>query len=294
MSRYLKDVCKRIQKSGGPIAISALSLFISFHLLQPLALWLDPSFNFLATKRIGKIAFITMVIYQGILLFTLLPNHFLKNFFTTNISFFWKRRWFFSFLLFFLFFSGFHVVTLFLFHALGFATTNPSWGTLSTSLALKLFLGFIATFTLAWSEETIFRGTVYPYFVATFSPLTSAVVTSFIFSLAHDLTGPWHLFCGKWRLGLGLFLLGLLLNLIFIITGTLYAGMGAHAGLVFVKVFLRRAPVISFSATSTSSWLLAADLRQAHIVHLFFILAIIGLLIACQRKGIELSRVPEQ
>jgi hypothetical protein len=53
--------------------------------------------------------------------------------------------------------------------------------------------------------------------------------------------------------------------------------MGAHAGLVFVKVALRRAPLIIFS--QHLPWWVHSDLRQSVLVHAFFMIIIILLLI---------------
>jgi membrane protease YdiL (CAAX protease family) len=127
---------------------------------------------------------------------------------------------------------------------------------------------------LAWTEELIFRGTIFPYFEQFYSTIPSIVLTSLIFMLVHNLKNPLMLLSCDWKLGLGLFLLGVLLNQIFVITRKLYAGMGVHAGLVFVKVVLRRIPFLSS----------VPDLRQSYLVHILFLFTIVTLFFVYRKK----------
>ncbi len=270
----------RVKKGVGPIIVSALSLFITFHILQPIALFLDPRFSLLLNKGIGKIALTVMVIYQILLLSFLLPHSVVQKIAITNIGFFKEKKWFTEFVRYFLIFAALHCVVLALCYLSGALTLNPGWGTLKKSMFIKLGIGFIATFFLAWTEELIFRGTLFVYWCNTcFSKLTSALLSSAIFSLSHNLIAPWTLITTQWRLGLGLFLLGLFLNLIFIATGKLYIGMGAHAGLKFVKVFLKVIPIAVFTPAAYASLWFHPDLRQSLLVHgLFFVIN--GIMIA--------------
>jgi membrane protease YdiL (CAAX protease family) len=248
----------------GPIILSALSLFLSFLILQPLALFLDPTFNLLASRGIGKVIFISMAIFQILLFLSIQQKKFLKDFFDRVFFFFVTDSWFRPFSYLFALFFVFHASILFLFYQLGYLFYNPTWGDITLSVVGKTIFGLFVVFMLAWTEELIFRGTIYPYFRLFYSPITSALTTSLIFMLVHNLRNPLKLISTDWKLGLGLFLLGLLLNQVFIITKKLYTGMGIHAGLVFVKVILRRAPFLSS----------VPDLRQSHIVHILFILTI--------------------
>lgn len=251
-------------QSVGPIVLSALSLFISFCLLQPFAYLLDPTFNLLTSRGVGKIIFICMVIYQILLFLTVQSQTFLQQFFDRVLFFFTRERWFAVFTAYFALFFFLHALVLFFFFHAGTVLYNPTWGMFNVSLVAKTLFGLFVVFMLAWTEELIFRGTIYPYFVQFYKPLPSMLLTSLIFMLAHNLKNPFTLVTTEWRLGLGLFLLGFLLNQIFVITGKLYTGMGVHAGLVFVKVILRRAPFL----------VLVPDLRQSHVVHLLFLVAI--------------------
>lgn len=255
--------CKHL-KCIGPVALSALSLFISFLILQPLALYLHPTFNLLASRGIGKVVFVSMAIYQILLFLSFQNKKFLSQFFDRVLFFFVKERWFPLFASYFSVFFLLHACVLFVFYYQGIIFYNPSWGTVTPLLLAKTLFGLFVVFMLAWTEELIFRGTIYPYLVQFYTPLTSLFATSLIFMLVHNLRNPLTLVTTEWRLGLGLFLLGFLLNQIFIITQKLYTGMGAHAGLVFVKVILRRAPFLA----------MVPDLRQSHIVHVLFLLTI--------------------
>ncbi|MFA5074741.1 MAG: CPBP family intramembrane glutamic endopeptidase [Candidatus Babeliales bacterium] len=254
--------------------LSAFSIFISFLILQPIACWLDPSFNLLANKNIGKIAFTFLVIYQIILLIYIQPKNFLKNFFETNFLFFKDKNFLKVFFKYFVIFFLLHSLLLAIFYSAGYLDYNPKWGYFSISLILKTLFGFIATFFLAWTEELIFRGTIYNFFVQNLKPITSIIFTSFIFMLVHDLHNPINLITKNWELGLGLFLLGIILNIIFVGTKKLYANIGAHAGLVFVKVVLRRAPFVLFLPPEILPFWVNKDLRMSPLTHLLFIITI--------------------
>ncbi len=265
---------------------SALSLIISFWLIQPLALWLDPTFSLLANRAVGKFAFTTLVISHLVLLGTVLPRSLLRVFFDSCVLFVVRKDWVGIFFRYFAVFAAFHVVVLLVSIALGAAVFNPDWGSVSTSLLLQLLAGFVVTFLLAWTEELIFRGVIYLHCTSFCSPYSSAVAASTVFMFAHNLRAPWTLVTSHWRLGLGLFLLGLLLNLIFASTGKLAASMGAHAGLVYVKVFLRRAPIVTFLPVADTMLFLHPDLRQSLMVHALMAIGIVFLYYRMQRGPI--------
>jgi len=280
----MRKTVKQILKLIGPIILSALSIFISFKILQPLANFLDPTFNLLSSRGIGKIAFTLLVIFQIILLLITLPRSFFARFLKTNLYFLFQKNWLLTFFGFFSVCFFLHTLVLFSFFLIGFATYNPNWGTFNINLMLRILFGFIATFFLAWTEELIFRGTLFPYFSDYLNRLSSLFLTSLIFMLVHDLLSPLNLITKNWDLGLGLFLLGMMLNLIFIDTGKLYAGMGAHAGLVFVKVVMRQAPLITFLPTTKLPFWVSKDLRTSNFVHLLFLIVIIFFAIKNRKK----------
>lgn len=227
----------------------------------------------MANRGIGKIAFTVLVIFHILLLISFQPTKFLRSWLNTNLTFFKNKSWLLSFSRFFMLGSLLHILVLTLFIILGATyldvTHIPS---LRSSLVFKVLLGFVATFFLAYTEELIFRGTLYPFFAQNMYPITSVLVTSFIFVIAHAISGTLTI-----QLFIGLFLLGMFLNLIFVISGKLYMGMGFHAGLVFVKVFLRRLPLITQSIFDFDykPWWYAQDLRQSYLIHIFFIIIII-------------------
>lgn len=261
----------------GPILLSASSIFLTFCVLQPLALSLDPSFTLLANRSVGKIAFTLIVLLHIFLLTATTSQKFFRSILEHNFKFLLRTAWIKPYLGFFISFAAIHALILVILCAttpyLGF---DPSVLSLVPYKLQSLALGFIATFFLAWTEEAIFRGTLYPFLAQTLSPLVSMLITSLIFMLAHDLSCPLNLVTVNWKLGLGLFLLGFFLNLLYNITQMLAVGMGAHAGLVFIKVFLRRIPCITYAAALP--WWLDVDLRQSFVVHVLLLAAIMVIL----------------
>ena len=268
----------------GPISLSALSLLLSFFILQPFAYKLDATFNLLTSRGIGKVVFVSMAIYQILLFLSIQSPLFLKQFFDRVLLFFIHEKWFSTFSRFFVVFFSFHALILFFFYHFGPVQYNPYWGTLTSTLIGKTLFGLFVVFMLAWTEELIFRGMIYPYFAQFYQPLPSMLLASFIFMLVHNLKNPLALVTTDWKLGLGLFLLGLLLNQVFVITKKLYTGMGIHAGLVFVKVILRRAPFLQ----------LVPDLRQSHVVHVLFAGVILFLFIKNREEPIFHKQIPQK
>lgn len=284
----------RFLKSFGPIALSALSIFICMLLIQPLACKLDPSFSLYANRGIGKIGITLLVFTHIFMLLLIAPKKIWSQFININFSFFASTSWIRTFFSYVGIFFVLHALFLGSFIPLNAAVYhNAAHSMLSFSLAGRIAFGFVVTFFLAWTEELIFRGTVYPLIAQHMSPLWSAIWTSIIFMGAHDLHNPLNLITHTWKLGLGLFLLGLFLNLVFITTKKLYTGMGIHAGLVFVKVVLRRLPLITFLPSEYIPWWLAQDLRQAPLAHILLAGACVALIIH-QRKTFDLLAYPNK
>ncbi|MFA6263644.1 MAG: CPBP family intramembrane glutamic endopeptidase [Candidatus Babeliales bacterium] len=281
------SLLERLSAYVGPIALSAFSLFLTFHIVQPLALWLDPTFTLLANRGVGKIAFTIAVIVHILLLLSTVSRNFMRQFFATNVLFLRNVQWLKTFFGFLTLFSLLHSSVIALAVVIGAAEFHPELLALIPSKCGSLLWGLVVTFFLAWTEELIFRGTLYPFFRQGMSTIASALLTSTIFMFVHNITNPLDMVTTNWRLGLGLFLLGLMLNLVFALTGKLYVGMGMHAGVVFVKVFLRRIPCVTY--IGTLPWWLNADLRQAPLVHALFGLVVICLLVMITKKRQSLS-----
>jgi membrane protease YdiL (CAAX protease family) len=275
----MNNKVRQVWKSAGPIFLSVLSLFLSFSLLQPFALWLDPEWTLRASRGLGKVAFVVMVIYQVLLLLSIQSRGFLQKFFKTNLFFFAERGWFTRYLKYFVGFFILHMIMILGLYATGYVFFDPHWGSWSISLLFRLFFGFFVAFLLAWTEELIFRGTLFPYFEKTFSTFTSLLITSFIFMFAHDVGAPWNMVTKNLSTGIGLFLLGFMLNVVFAITRKLYVGMGIHSGLVAVKVFFRRIPVLIFISPTLWGFWVHSDLRQSPLTHGLFLLVIVILLL---------------
>ncbi len=273
-------------KSLGPVVLSALSFGIIFFLLEPLARLLDPLLTLFASRGAGKIVQIILAMLHVVLLISLQSHAFISAWFNQNIRFLGSTAWLKYFLSFFALFFTLHASLLGALWLAGYTYFNTTWGNCSVSLFISIALGFLATFMLAWTEELLFRGTVLPLLKKFLSPLESIFWSALIFMLCHDFSNPLNLLTVDYKLGLGLFLLGFMLALIFHISGKLYCGMGAHAGLVFVKVIMRRAPLLVYLPPSELPWFVDQDLRQSFLVHALFVLVIVSL-IFCYRDRLR-------
>lgn len=260
-----------------PMFYSALFLFISSLSLQLLGSCVDSSFNLLASRGTPKIIFTLLVIAHVMGLALTHSRKFFQDSLDINVYFLWKNRWIPAFLCTFSVFFSLHVLMLCGIGASGYLSYNSLY-VITPKIIGSILFGFLVTFFLAWTEELIFRGIFFRYVAQSVSPLVSVFIASLVFMLAHDIVCPWNLFTSQWQLGLGLFLLGMMLNMLFLISGKLYVGMGAHAGLVFVKVILRRIPLVTYLPSHQLPWWLTADLRQSHLTHALFVVTILILL----------------
>lgn len=261
-----------------PIAISALSFSIICAVINKLIIQLDPSYYLLANRGVGKIVFTLVAILHMLFLMHHCSPRIFKRFLHQSVYFIITKQWIGTFFLYFILFALVHISILAGIILSGYASLNPIPFNSILGKGKTLLLGFIATFFLALTEELIFRGALYTYIKTRFQPLTSAFITSLCFSLAHNLSNPLLLVTDEWQLGLGLFLLGLFLNLLFIATKKLYICMGAHAGLVFIKVILRRLPFILFPCYTQLPWWITIDLRKSIITHTMLVIGCIILL----------------
>lgn len=272
-------VVQRFLKIVRPILVSALLLFAAANVLQYGIAAIIPSFNILASKDLGKIIF-TLLVFGALGVFVYQqPPSFRKDWVKRNFLFLSSHHGLQIFFRCFLLFFTLHALFLGACYWAGVASFLPIGDISIISLTGKLLFGFAATFMLAFTEEIMFRGTIYPYLTQWLRPLTAVLFTSLAFMIVHFLPNPVVQLAHDWPIAIGLFLLGFMLNLIFIKAGTMYANMGTHAGLVFVKVILRKIRFIAFAPLNSLPWFLHSDLRQAPLVHLLFGLIIVGLCI---------------
>ncbi|MFH0898393.1 MAG: type II CAAX endopeptidase family protein [bacterium] len=270
---------QQLWKSLGPILLSALSLFVSSLVIQSIGQAIDPTFSLCSNRGLGKITLTVLVMLHIIALLFFQSRTLIKAWLETNFLFFKSTRWLKTFFLYFIAGFSLHALLLALCFGVGVVEYNQNLPVFKITLLARLAFGLVATFFLAWTEELIFRGTLYPFFAQHLPCLTSTLLTSIIFVFAHTISGTLTL-----PLGIGLFLLGFSLNIVFITTGKLYAGMGIHAGLVFVKVVLRRIPLFQGQTPDQWPWWFAQDLRQAPLIHILFLLVILILLWRYRRK----------
>lgn len=276
-------VVQRFLKIVRPIVVSALLLFGAATVLQYGIAAIIPSFNILASKDLGKIIF-TLLVFGALGIFVYQqPTAFRKDWVERNFLFLSNRRGVKIFGRCFVLFFALHALLLGMCYWAGVVSFLTVENIHIIHLLGKIIFGFGATFMLAFTEEIMFRGTIYPYLAQWLRPLTAVLFTSLAFMIVHFLPNPVVQLAQDWPIAIGLFLLGFMLNLIFIKAGTMYANMGTHAGLVFVKVILRKIRFIAFAPLTALPWFLHSDLRQAPLVHLLFGLIIIGLCINMKR-----------
>lgn len=270
----------------GPMFFSVLSFFLSGIVIQTILTYFDSNINLLATgSGIGKIILITLAIAHILLLVPTQSSKFIKTWKKINLLFIKNRHWIAPFFSMFTLFFLIHCTILGVSLWLNQVNYNPQWiEAVTLSRMGSVALGFFATFLLAWHEELIFRGTLFVYFAQQINPLACIILTSSIFTATHNLANPLILITEQWRLGLGLFLLGIVLNLAFFISQTLYVPMGIHAGLVFVKVVLRRIPFFDHLTPQQWAWWFDQDLRKSFLVHGLFTLIILVLIFLHRKK----------
>lgn len=256
----------RIWTLSKPLIISAFFLSVISLATQYVAKAVSPSFNILASKGPGKILFILFFVSSAALCMWLTGAAELRQWRETVFKPLQSLQWLRSFSVFFFPFFIVHICIIALCVFLNYAHYDHiGWSTINWQWPARIALGFLATLLLTFGEEVLFRATLYNYIAQFISPWRALIATSLCFALAHDILAPWHLLTTQWRLGLGLFLLGLLLNVIYYKTNNLYNAIGAHAGLVFVKVILRRLPLITF--TAQNNLFFCSDLRQSLVIH---------------------------
>lgn len=261
-----------------PIVFSALFLFITAWLAQISLSRTISGFDILASKDLGKIVF-TLLVFAALGIFVAQqPSAFVCNWRKQNFGFLTQKKGAILFAKVFTIFFSLHALLLASFYLGGVAYFSPS-----AFFSLKAFgqivFGFFVTFMLAYTEEVMFRGTVFPYLLQFVRPIVAIFFTALMFMIAHFLPNPLIQLARDPAIAFGLFLLGFMLNLIFVAAGTMYANIGAHAGLVFVKVILRKVRFLVISTAPTLPWFLHHDLRQAPLVHGLFLLVIIGLMV---------------
>jgi membrane protease YdiL (CAAX protease family) len=263
-----------------PILLSAFALLVVSICTQQGMQFFMPHFQLLASKDLGKIIFTTLAFGAIALFIAQQPAAFRAAWVKRNLLFLTSRIGLRYFTGCFALFFFLHCLFLAICYTSGHGALQTVVNIQPFTLTGKLIFGFFVTFMLALTEEIIFRGTFYPYFVAFMRPIWAVLATSLLFMIVHFLPNPISQLYADWPVGLGLFLLGFMLNLIFIKAGSMYANIGTHAGLVYVKVILRKIRFFVFAPLPTLPWILHTDLRQAPIVHILFASIIIYLIIS--------------
>ncbi|MBI4395307.1 MAG: CPBP family intramembrane metalloprotease [Candidatus Omnitrophica bacterium] len=149
-------------------------------------------------------------------------------------------------------------------------TYRPGFGRLVTAFVVA-FSGF----TIALTEEIMFRGFFLQTLLKDLPKWIAVTVTGLIFVVFHDLANPLSFFTQPRQMMLagGLFSLNLLLCMAYLKTRSLFLPVGIHSGILFAKIFSRKMKMIG--AGVDSYWLgLEADARRGFLAWIFFILGI--------------------
>lgn len=275
---------KQVWNASRPIVLS-VCFFISAYIIFHTALTaINPAWTLRATRGVGKFTFMIIALSALALFVCMQSKIFQKKIAAASFFFETTPQKVLRLTTYWLVFFTLHCCTIAFFVAAGFLIYTNNVLQYLPSTWLRIVFGFFVTFLLAWSEEFIFRGIIFNYLQEYWSTASSMLTASLIFMAAHNITAPWELCTSEWRLGAGLFLLGLLLNIIYVRTGSLAPSMGAHMGLVCVKIITRRIPCISLAPLASSSLLFNIDLRQSCFVHACFMLAIATLLLTGKNK----------
>lgn len=271
------------RKSVGPILGSVLSFFCVFQIINPLATWLSPDYSLFLRRGVGGVFVLLITVFLCCCFASIQPRTLLQRL-RSHLSWPATAPGWRLFLLFFFWFALAHLILLSIYLLADAATFDTTALPLLLRRWPVLLVGFIATLFLAWSEELIFRGLLFDHFRQFHTLWPSAIASSCIFSLAHNLRAPWTLLTSEWRLGLGLFLLGMTLTIIAQWQRSLAASAGAHAGLVFIKVVLRKVPLVVIPANA--GLLFPTDLRTSLLTLEVLLVAIVAFFACFSRKKI--------
>lgn len=270
----MKIFASKLYRFGGPLIIAALSLFFWSYSIQTIICYFNLGINILSEKNIGKIIFTFLALLHVDLFLRLQKKKYADSFYKTTFGLFTLWSSLTDFFSYFGLFFFIHLVVIALFVSMGHALFIPFFHALKYGFFKKAVWGFVATFFLVWSEEAIFRVALFSHFNRFISVRPAIFVTSFCFMVAHSFQDPVHFFVHEWRIAIGLFLFGVMLNSLYASTGKIITSMGAHAGIVFVKVLQRRILFVQFLPNINSVWLLDGDLRQSLLAYLLFSLCI--------------------
>lgn len=272
-----------VPRSLRPIIGSAASFFLSAAVIHTFACWLHPTFSLFATRSVGKFALMAGALIQVTLFTAIQQRSFARKIWHHAVAWPTEITAWRSFLYLFSLFAVLHLFILDKYRFFGWATWHTTAFSLIPVRWPALLGGMIGTFLVAWSEELIFRGVIFEHLRRTLSLWPSTLIAALLFSLSHDLSNPLRLLTTQWQLGLGLFLLGTLLTMIRVYYRSIAASAGAHAGLVLIKVVLRKIPLLTIATGST--YLFPIDLRESLIVH-----AVMGVTIALIYRNIVFNK----
>lgn len=145
-------------------------------------------------------------------------------------------------------------------------------------LILTAFFTAFSAFTIALTEEILFRGFFLQTMLKDMPKWFAVIITGVIFVLFHDLAHVESFWTEPRQMMLagGLFSLNVLLCVAYLKSKTLFLPIGIHAGLVFAKIFFRRMKMM-YAIEPANSYLfgLEGDARRGFLAWLLFLSGIL-------------------
>ncbi|MBI4368396.1 MAG: CPBP family intramembrane metalloprotease [Candidatus Omnitrophica bacterium] len=142
------------------------------------------------------------------------------------------------------------------------------------------FLVAFSAFTIALTEEILFRGFFLQTLLKDLPKWIAVVVTGLIFVVFHDLANPLSFLTEPRQMMLagGLFSLNILLCMAYLKSGNLFLPIGIHSGLVFAKIFFRKMKMM-YATEPANSYLfgLEGDARRGVLAWILFLAGILVL-----------------
>ena len=161
---------------------------------------------------------------------------------------------------------------------------------------LALLIGSSA-FTIALTEEILFRGFFLQTMLKDMPKWPAIVITGIIFVFFHDLAHIEHFWTVPKHAMLagGLFSLNVLLCFAYLKSKTLYLPIGIHAGLVFAKIVFRDLKLLALKQDNSYLFGLGGDARRGFFAWIFFLAGIFVLtylITEREKKGLAHKTLP--
>ena len=177
------------------------------------------------------------------------------------------------------------------------------FGVLEFSASLKIgkivvaVLVAFSAFTIAFTEEVLFRGFFLQTMLKELPKWVAVTVTGIIFIFFHDLANIQNFWTvpRSMMLAGGLFSLNVLLCVAYLKSKTLYLPIGIHSGLVFAKIVFKQGKLMGILQRDSYLFGLDGDARRGVLAWLLFlggILVLNFLITEREKKGLASKKYP--